>query len=616
MDVRLGHRRRYLLDAVSNLKVIKRNVILALAGAFAATFTFNLITEFVPWWGLWYNAPSLPYRLQSDALLNGHLWLFDRPILSTLDLVWHDQKIHQVWGLGVPLLRLPFDLLARLSGSSFFPDRLILLTYYFLLAAFALWVHLRSTDGVLPLMGRILLTGQFLFAVPLLIVAQTRFEIYEESVVYGYLWLVFLLHVMWRATRETGPATVIVLGIGAGLAPYFRPTLVFPGLASLALVLLAHRRRLSRSLILTSSGIFVFLVSLLLVSNTIRFGAPLEFGHRLNLSSDPTNAYFLKFGFPYSAEPLVSAARELIMVLFGNPPLNGFQFFSTGLFPGVSATLRFRELYFTFFNLSHAIFFVAGLLVLGVAAYRLKEKKDAPSNNFDLSMIGAWGLFSFLALFAFYLQSPSLTSRYLIDFMAPIIAVQGLVTLVFFEILKPLPTTRARVFGELFSVAIALGMIVTYQGGQISKTHRDRYLWTERAVQVYERRAQKEPVPARNELQIKSGPHRGVTGWNLDTGTLSSSVQLFLANPHRLVLTFGSQSGRPLTEKDFSSARLRIGSKESKRTKTEIDGSTARVTFESERPETGLQAIFMTHFSQTEVGKESDVVLKKVAVVD
>jgi len=80
-------------------------------------------TGLVPEWGKWYSENTY-YREQTDALLEGSLALHDTPTALRNDLAWHNGSVHQVWGLGVPCWRLPFELLARMCGQSGFPDRL------------------------------------------------------------------------------------------------------------------------------------------------------------------------------------------------------------------------------------------------------------------------------------------------------------------------------------------------------------------------------------------------------------------------------------------------------------------------------------------------------------
>ena len=52
---------------------------------------------------------SIAHRLQTEALLHGHLSLSPQPFGYLNDFVWTGHGLQQNWGLGVPLLKLPFE---------------------------------------------------------------------------------------------------------------------------------------------------------------------------------------------------------------------------------------------------------------------------------------------------------------------------------------------------------------------------------------------------------------------------------------------------------------------------------------------------------------------------
>ena len=82
-------------------------------------------TSLIPQWGQWYSVNSA-YRRQTEALLSGSLALHDDPRKVGYDMAWAEDGVQQVWGLGVPVWRLPFELLAKFSGVAAFPDRVAL----------------------------------------------------------------------------------------------------------------------------------------------------------------------------------------------------------------------------------------------------------------------------------------------------------------------------------------------------------------------------------------------------------------------------------------------------------------------------------------------------------
>src|SRR6266850_5511584 len=89
----------------------------------AATYAVSLLffCGVIPAWGEWYSASSY-YREQAAALLRGDLAISHNPADLRMDLCWAQNGVQQVWGLGIPIWELPFDLLGRLFGLSTFPE--------------------------------------------------------------------------------------------------------------------------------------------------------------------------------------------------------------------------------------------------------------------------------------------------------------------------------------------------------------------------------------------------------------------------------------------------------------------------------------------------------------
>ena len=79
-------------------------------------------------WGAWYSG-DFTYRLQTAALLRGSLALQGVPHGQRYDWAW-GRGSQQVWGLGMPLLRLPFEAAAQLLGGFGFPDALTFVILY------------------------------------------------------------------------------------------------------------------------------------------------------------------------------------------------------------------------------------------------------------------------------------------------------------------------------------------------------------------------------------------------------------------------------------------------------------------------------------------------------
>ena len=91
----------------------------------APALGISVATGLIPKWGQWYSV-NMAYRRQTEAMLNGSLALDKDPRTVGYDMAWASDGVQQVWGLGVPSWRLPFELVAKLFGQAGFPDRLAL----------------------------------------------------------------------------------------------------------------------------------------------------------------------------------------------------------------------------------------------------------------------------------------------------------------------------------------------------------------------------------------------------------------------------------------------------------------------------------------------------------
>jgi hypothetical protein len=110
-------------------------------------------TGLVERWGEWY-APWEAYRGQSRALSEGRLALSDDVANLLHGHTWSEGGVHQVAGLGVPLWRLPLDLLARAVGHEAFPDRLAFGLFAALVALVVLKLWMEPLAGAGTGLGR------------------------------------------------------------------------------------------------------------------------------------------------------------------------------------------------------------------------------------------------------------------------------------------------------------------------------------------------------------------------------------------------------------------------------------------------------------------------------
>lgn len=107
----------------------------------------SVLTDLLPDWDQWYSIEDR-YRAQTAALAEGHFSLGDTLGEIQHDNTWSGGGVHQVWGLGVPFLQLPFELLAKAFGFDMFPDQLILAFGLFCVTAWGYRVAVLNKGGL------------------------------------------------------------------------------------------------------------------------------------------------------------------------------------------------------------------------------------------------------------------------------------------------------------------------------------------------------------------------------------------------------------------------------------------------------------------------------------
>ena len=231
-----------------------------------------LATGLVAEWGAWYST-SLPYRAQTEALLHADRAVSRSVAALKFDHTWSEHGVHQVWGLGVPLWRLPFEAAAKLIGYDGFPDRLAFGLFALLVSFVVLkvWVGLAETPGSAPASkggrgfpetaspgtpnsrsasgdtssdGWQLVAGFgagfiiLLLFPPFLTLLQVRGAVWEEAVAYEYLFAILLVSLLITSVRRPTIGRVLLVCALAGLGGLIRPTLVFYGFATVVLATL------------------------------------------------------------------------------------------------------------------------------------------------------------------------------------------------------------------------------------------------------------------------------------------------------------------------------------------------------------------------------------------
>ena len=374
-----------------------------------------------------WHAPHGAYRAQVDAFLAGRLALTEHPDGLAHDLAWTDTGVQQVWGLGAPAWQTPFELAGRAVGVSPVPDRIAMLAWL----ALMIYLLLRGFGGGAraAAAGRLgggarepWWVGAGTIALTALLpgfVAMVRGKlgVYEEAALYAYgASLMLLGGLACFARRPSALGYVALVGL-AGLGGLFRPTVWFYGAATLAVataVWIRHARAhglggWGRAVAL-GTALFVAGGGLLYATNAHRFGRGGEFGHRLNLHSLPGNLVATRFGYPFERASLGEASAELFGGLFDRPEQRSKRgFYQQALHRGQQPIARWREYYFSTYAWPYAPLLLAGL-VLAALAWRRRGAHDH-----EARWLGPWALLGLAPLLAFYLWSPSLSSRYQLD---------------------------------------------------------------------------------------------------------------------------------------------------------------------------------------------------------
>jgi len=383
--------------------------------ALALSLLFFHSTGLIGKWGEWYSQSQI-YRYQTDAFLDGHLSLFEDPTRMTYDFVLYNGKIQQIWGLAVPMLRLPFEIIAKVTGSVFFPDRIVLFIYtagflFFLCnILYGLFKKIfRNEFSVL--LGTVAVCFVITFMQPIFALARTRFIIYEEAIYYAYLFSFISLFWLLLVKSESRRG-VYIFALSMGLLGFVRPTAWAYGISSVLALCLMLRNKRTIGLVLLC---FILGFSAVFVTNYNRFGNLIEFGHALNADTDPLNNYQLKFTYPFKTETLAGATRELFGAVFLAPDFNNNKtLYKTEFFSGQSKILRWRNFYSDTFNIGHlALIIISGLLGMWVL---IRKKHNHSNITILIQRVLVWSLVSSFCLSVFYLYSPSISSRYIVDF--------------------------------------------------------------------------------------------------------------------------------------------------------------------------------------------------------
>jgi len=168
-------------------------------------------------------------------------------------------------------------------------------------------------------------------------------------------------------------------------------------------------------------GLFLYLAGngFLFYTNLLRFGDGFEFGHRLNVQHLYGSMYATRFDHSFEDVPLGDRAVELTGALFLLERLNGTDYYRRSFFPGQSKSLRWRRFYFRTYDWSIGIMLV---ISASLFAYCVSRNKGSAIARDPWCVVAGWSLMVSAILFVFYMSTPVIASRYLMDF-APAFAV-------------------------------------------------------------------------------------------------------------------------------------------------------------------------------------------------
>jgi len=373
--------------------------------------------------GRWYDGADwkqMPPRIQTEALLHGHFAISGGPFRHMQDMCWGRDGMQQCWGLGLSLMRAPFDFFAEAVFGLGFPDRILLL---FLIISASFGLHWVFKKQGLNRFERILLPLICVFNAPILRMVNYRLLVYEEVVFTGFFFVIFIFSLNeFYVQTAVQSWKKIFLGFLFGFAAWIRPTLFFYG----AVFWFAHLFRVKKNrpqsfrheAFYLSLG-FALTIAVLLFCNRVRFGSPLEFGYSTNLSLIPSNDYALRFDTPYSAASFMSKLREFLHdAFFTTATPRGFYFIEAPFNAFEVNVQRYREFPFKPFTVLSLL-----ILLLGWSSFFFKSiQKNYSVKSWSLISIICFGL-----LAVFYSLSPTIIARYYMDLM-PAVVLAGVIS--------------------------------------------------------------------------------------------------------------------------------------------------------------------------------------------
>jgi hypothetical protein len=383
------------------------------------------------------------YRLQVEALLQGRLSLGSSIEQIDHGLAWYNGQLNQVWGLGIALWTVPFELIGRSFGSSPCPERIPLLVAVALVA----WYVTRGGVAIARAFRSRTMGLSFVYIIllypPLWTLIMGPRVIFEQTIFYACLVSTALFVATVRFLLLGRRTDFFIVCLLAGLSGLVRVTHGVYGVSAAVICggamigsALSFQKNGKRACDWARiwellSGWCIVLGGLLFLaySNDVRYGSITECGHRMTNHLADT-VYLTRFGNPFAKSGFFDASKELFSWLFLSP------FHRSGwdvpqVVPWQAMAYRWRGASQLTFDpsflavivlscLAWAVFFRRKLRG-GSGSFRQLFNPKKPVQRVLLGMM-IWLFLNTFALAAFYLYSPILATRYILDFAPAFLA--------------------------------------------------------------------------------------------------------------------------------------------------------------------------------------------------
>jgi hypothetical protein len=576
-------------------------------------------TGLIPHWGVWYSKRCY-HRMQAQALLRGELAISRDPSALAADLCWSEQGVHQVWGLGVALWRIPFDLTAKLFGHWAFPDRFVLgailsLTAFVVLSTLLYPIQHEPGLSWLKNLGTVSILLMFPAFMKLLTLNES---IYIEAIAYEYCCACLLVCGLVSLTRRPRRRQFWLLCGLAGVAGMIRPTLQFYSISTVILALAVmisdfKRQKGTVTAISTSdfslhrdlsigAGLFCVGGFVLWWTNVVRFGSGFEFGHRLNVQGTDLagSMYATRFDHPFLQESWWRAMKELFGALFLIQRHNNTEYYAQHIFFGQSEMLRWRFISFDTFDLSCLALVVAGwATAIAFLGQRVLGRRFGADQSRIPAVLALWSLLSCLPIAVFYLHTPVIASRYMMDFAAAFAASTAAAWINLFEVCDTSkPGNRAVHIVMLVALFFWLG--VEYAKNPHSRQLSVKLEELPELAIVAKNRPNLPPSYKLGEVLTAFGiPYNG-TGWDSETGRVKPCVTFFLENPRFVELDMISRG-----QVDPRDIRVKIGLESLKLESLAPRSNAWRIRFSGpthSRYQVGIQPMFIATVANDRLG--------------